>query len=85
MRNDGAPALAGAPGEDETDMGSRPGTSAGSGLAGLRERLAAHDGTLEAGPAPGEGTFQLTARVPLPPPGAGSDSDLLDTTENEAA
>ncbi len=36
----------------------------GSGLAGLRERLAAVDGTLEAGPA-GEGAFRLVAQVPL--------------------
>ncbi|MFF4228642.1 sensor histidine kinase [Streptomyces sp. NPDC001820] len=36
----------------------------GSGLAGLRERLSAVDGTLEAGPARG-GRFRLTASVPL--------------------
>jgi two-component system sensor histidine kinase DesK len=36
----------------------------GSGLAGLRERLAAVDGTLEAGRA-GEGLFRLVAEVPL--------------------
>lgn len=40
---------------------------AGSGLAGLKERLSAVDGTLEAGPA-GAGRFRLTARVPLPEP-----------------
>ncbi|EFL33221.1 two-component system sensor kinase [Streptomyces viridochromogenes DSM 40736] len=39
--------------------------SSGSGLAGLRERLAEIDGTLEAGPA-GKGTFRLTAEIPLP-------------------
>jgi two-component system sensor histidine kinase DesK len=39
--------------------------SGGSGLAGLRERLSAVDGTLEAGPA-GKGVFRLTAQVPLP-------------------
>ncbi|MFC9431016.1 sensor histidine kinase [Streptomyces sp. NPDC056987] len=37
----------------------------GSGLAGLRERLVAVDGTLEAGPTKGGG-FHLTARIPLP-------------------
>ncbi|MFF9013056.1 sensor histidine kinase [Streptomyces sp. NPDC014870] len=37
----------------------------GSGLAGLRERLAAVDGTLEAGPDDG-GTFRVTALVPVP-------------------
>jgi two-component system, NarL family, sensor histidine kinase DesK len=36
----------------------------GSGLAGLRERLSAVDGTLEAGPT-GGGRFRLTARVPV--------------------
>ncbi len=36
----------------------------GSGLAGLRERLAAVDGTLAAGPA-GGGVFRLVAEVPL--------------------
>ncbi|MFB7088687.1 sensor histidine kinase [Streptomyces sp. NPDC056296] len=40
--------------------------SGGSGLAGLRERLSAVDGTLDAGRA-GKGVFRLTARVPLPP------------------
>ncbi|TCR24314.1 histidine kinase [Streptomyces sp. BK205] len=38
--------------------------SGGSGLAGLRERLAAVAGTLEAGPA-GKGVFRLVARVPV--------------------
>ncbi|MBT2438992.1 sensor histidine kinase [Streptomyces sp. ISL-36] len=37
----------------------------GSGLAGLRERLSAVDGTLAAGPGDG-GTFLVTARVPVP-------------------
>ncbi len=47
----------------------------GSGLIGLRERLAEIGGTLRAGPA-GDGLFRLTAEVPLPadsgeaPPGA---------------
>ncbi|MER7108051.1 sensor histidine kinase [Streptomyces sp. NPDC000229] len=44
--------------------GSGTGTGSGSGLAGLRERLAALDGTLEAGPVSG-GRFRLTARVPV--------------------
>ncbi|MFD9908808.1 sensor histidine kinase [Streptomyces sp. NPDC059063] len=46
--------------------GAPPGTATapgGSGLTGLRERLAAVDGTLEYGAA--EGCFRLTARVPL--------------------
>ncbi|MFA3877062.1 sensor histidine kinase [Streptomyces sp. MMCC 100] len=45
--------------------------SGGSGLAGLRERLSAVDGTLEAGPA-GKGVFRLTAEVPLPAAATGA-------------
>ncbi|MFG3282614.1 sensor histidine kinase [Streptomyces sp. NPDC048111] len=41
----------------------RPAGTPGSGLAGLRERLSALGGTLEAGPA-GRGRFRLTAEVP---------------------
>ena len=41
-------------------------TSGGSGLAGLRERLSAVDGTLEAGPVDGD-LFRVVAVVPLPP------------------
>ncbi len=41
----------------------RPHGAPGSGLAGLRERLAALGGTLEAGPV-GDGLFRLTAEVP---------------------
>ncbi|MEE1721542.1 histidine kinase [Streptomyces albidoflavus] len=41
------------------------GSSGGHGLAGLRERLAAEQGTLEAGPA-GKSAFRLVARVPVP-------------------
>ncbi|MGA6220431.1 sensor histidine kinase [Streptomyces umbrinus] len=40
-------------------------TSKGSGLAGLRERLSAVDGTLEAGPVDGD-LFRVVAEVPLP-------------------
>ncbi|SMQ17391.1 two-component system, NarL family, sensor histidine kinase DesK [Streptomyces sp. Ag82_O1-12] len=54
----------------ENDGVSEAGTASGngpsgSGLAGLRERLAEIDGTLEAGPA-GQGLFRLTAEIPLP-------------------
>jgi two-component system sensor histidine kinase DesK len=41
-----------------------PDGGGGSGLAGLRERLAAVDGTLEAGRV-GDGVFRLVAEVPL--------------------
>ncbi|MBC9730360.1 histidine kinase [Streptomyces sp. TRM68367] len=53
VENDGVP----------RDAGSGPG--GGSGLAGLRERLAGIGGTLRAGPA-GDGLFRLTVEVPLP-------------------
>ncbi|GAA2511007.1 sensor histidine kinase [Streptomyces gobitricini] len=43
----------------------------GTGLAGLRERLAALDGTLEAGPVSG-GRFRVTARVPVGAPVTGA-------------
>ncbi|MFE4692964.1 sensor histidine kinase [Streptomyces sp. NPDC056749] len=49
------------------DTAAVPGVSGGSGLHGLRERLASVGGSLEAGPAEG-GLFRLTAAVPLPPP-----------------
>lgn len=44
-------------GHTQFDLGSR------TGLAGLRESLAAHGGTLTAGPRP-EGGFRLTASLP---------------------
>ncbi|WP_200306234.1 sensor histidine kinase [Streptomyces adelaidensis] len=47
----------------------RCGGGGGSGLAGLRERLAVVAGTLEAGPVGGE-AFRVVARVPLPSPRA---------------
>lgn len=49
VENDGAPEC--------------PAGPPGSGLAGLRERLAALDGTLQAGPVPG-GRFRLCAEIP---------------------
>jgi two-component system sensor histidine kinase DesK len=49
VENDGAPGT--------------PSGPPGSGLAGLRERLAVLDGTLRAGPAEG-GRFRLTAEIP---------------------
>ncbi|WP_354387473.1 sensor histidine kinase [Streptomyces atratus] len=50
VENDGAPCVAAG--------------ESGSGLAGLRERLGALDGSLDAGPV-GDGMFRLTARIPL--------------------
>ncbi|MEV3989552.1 histidine kinase [Streptomyces sp. NPDC049837] len=55
----------GVDGGSSAGAGSGPGT--GSGLAGLRERLAALDGTLEAGRVSG-GRFRVTARVPVGAP-----------------
>jgi signal transduction histidine kinase len=40
---------------------------AGSGIAGMRERLTALGGELRTGPRPGGG-FQVTGRLPLPAP-----------------
>ncbi|MFE9920504.1 sensor histidine kinase [Streptomyces sp. NPDC005774] len=68
VENDGAPDGAGGPGR-------------GSGLIGLRERLAEIGGTLRAGPT-GDGRFLLTAEVSLPSEagaGAGSDPDSPDS------
>ncbi|MEV0302048.1 sensor histidine kinase [Streptomyces prasinus] len=59
VENDGAPDGTAGPGR-------------GSGLIGLRERLAEIGGTLRAGPT-GDGRFLLTAEVTLPS-GAGADS-----------
>ncbi|WP_369176689.1 sensor histidine kinase [Streptomyces mutabilis] len=58
VENDGVPEV--------TGSADAVGAGGGSGLAGLRERLAAVDGTLEAGSV-GKGVFRLTAEVPLPP------------------
>ncbi|MEV6945621.1 histidine kinase [Streptomyces sp. NPDC051172] len=48
----------------ENDGASAPAGGGGSGLAGLRERLSAVGGTLEAGRV-GAGLFRVTAEVPL--------------------
>jgi signal transduction histidine kinase len=43
----------------------RAGSAGGHGLIGMRERVAAVGGELDAGPAPGGG-FNVRARLPLP-------------------
>ncbi|GHH83123.1 sensor histidine kinase [Streptomyces capitiformicae] len=54
----------------ENDMENGEVRGAGSGLAGLRERLAIVDGTLQAGPVDGD-AFRVVATVPLTSAGAG--------------
>ncbi|MFW6693710.1 sensor histidine kinase [Streptomyces sp. MAR4 CNX-425] len=74
-----AVSVAHAPGElrvEVTDTGGRPaaraaaGDGSGSGLIGLRERLAVYGGTLHAAPRP-RGGYRVRAVIPLPagPPG----------------
>ncbi|MGA5361073.1 sensor histidine kinase [Streptomyces purpurascens] len=67
VENDGVVTEAdtGLPGAPGSSGPSGPSGPSGSGLAGLRERLAEIDGTLEAGSA-GRGLFRLTAEIPLP-------------------
>ncbi|MDX2295007.1 MULTISPECIES: sensor histidine kinase [Streptomyces] len=45
-----------------------PGRSAGHGLAGIRERAAAHEGTATAGPGPDGAGFEVRAELPVPSP-----------------
>ncbi|MEU3453595.1 sensor histidine kinase [Micromonospora sp. NPDC006766] len=53
---------------DVSDDGrpTTPPGGGGLGLIGMRERVAAHEGVLEAGPRP-EGGFRVRARIPLAP------------------
>ncbi len=50
--------------EDDGRGASSPDDGRGLGLVGMRERVAVHDGTLDAGPRPGGG-FRVSARIPL--------------------
>lgn len=62
---------------DEGMSRARTGTSdgAGLGLVGMRERVAVHDGTLEAGPRAGGG-FRVRASFPLDVPADRTDSSM---------
>ncbi|MFE9440768.1 sensor histidine kinase [Streptomyces sp. NPDC006602] len=66
VENDGASVPSGAGGNEQASV---PSGAGGSGLAGLRERLAAVEGTLEAGRV-GGGLFRVVAEVPLITAGA---------------
>ncbi len=61
--------------------GSEPPAGAGTGLAGMRERLAAIHGTLVIGEAPGGG-MRLQARVPPPPLPDGAGGRGLDIAQD---
>jgi signal transduction histidine kinase len=50
--------------EDDGRGAAGPGDDRGLGLVGMRERVTAHDGTLEAGPRAGGG-WRVAARLPL--------------------
>jgi two-component system, NarL family, sensor histidine kinase DesK len=64
VENDGAPEATGCGGQRSGTGGEALPGSGGSGIVGLRERLKALNGALEAGPLD-EGRFRLTARIPL--------------------
>ncbi|WP_179893629.1 sensor histidine kinase, partial [Streptomyces sp. wa1002] len=49
------------------DDGQGPGTTQGLGLIGIRERAAAHGGTVRAGGGPGGRGFELVVGLPLTP------------------
>ncbi|MFD8641593.1 sensor histidine kinase [Streptomyces zaomyceticus] len=67
VRPDGGGGVRGDGGPRADGSGGR--SRAGTGLVGLRERLTAVGGTLEAGPGD-DGTFRVTALIPVPRTGA---------------
>ena len=50
--------------DDDGRGGTTPDDGQGHGILGIRERIAVHDGTVEAGPRPGGG-FRVQAVVPM--------------------
>ncbi|MEN3608428.1 sensor histidine kinase [Plantactinospora sp. ZYX-F-223] len=67
--------------DGRTGLAAVPGRSAGGGglgLIGMRERVAAHDGSLEVG-ARADGGFRVRARFPIAPAGAADASPATAT------
>ncbi|MDW5325282.1 sensor histidine kinase [Plantactinospora sp. KLBMP9567] len=71
VTDDGRTGLAAVPGRSPTGGG-------GLGLIGMRERVAAHDGSLEVGARAGGG-FRVRARFPIAPAGAAGASPVTAT------
>ncbi|MEU1804378.1 histidine kinase [Streptomyces sp. NPDC019937] len=65
MENDGVPTGLRTGTGAGTGEGAGTWAGEGSGLKGLRERLAALGGTLDSGPGDGAGTYRLRAELPL--------------------
>lgn len=80
VANDG---VAGGPAQTD-DLAARPRDNLGSGLAGLRERLVALEGTLDAGPVAPDG-FKVTASIPLQRSGKTPDDGVAGSAESSTS